>query len=139
MTPDVSQAVTQVVPFFRVTSMERSVRFYTEGLGFTMKNSWVPGGQLRWCWLELGGAALMLQTFHKMPEGKIGAGVSLAFQCRDAIALYRQFVSRGLEASEPQVGNSLWVTLLTDPDGYRLEFASPTDVPEETRLSDLPA
>lgn len=81
----------------------------------------------------------MLQTFGKAPEEKPGVGVSLAFQCADALALYREFISRGLNASEPQVGNSLWVTFVTDPDGYRLEFASPTDVPEETRLSELSA
>jgi hypothetical protein len=27
--------------------------------------------------------------------------------------------------------------MLSDPDGYHLEFESPTDVPEETKLSDL--
>jgi hypothetical protein len=26
----------------------------------------------------------------------------------------------------------MWVTSLKDPDGYRLDFESPTDVPEET-------
>jgi len=31
----------------------------------------------------------------------------------------------------------MWVTHLDDPDGYRVEFESPTDVPEETKLSDL--
>jgi hypothetical protein len=30
----------------------------------------------------------------------------------------------------------MWVTSLRDPDGYRLEFESPTDVPEETRYSE---
>jgi hypothetical protein len=35
------------------------------------------------------------------------------------------------------VGNGLWNTSVTDPDGYVLEFASPTDLPEETRLSDV--
>jgi hypothetical protein len=29
----------------------------------------------------------------------------------------------------------MWVTQVTDPDGYNL-FESPTDVPEETVLSD---
>jgi len=137
LTPRQDFNVKQVVPFFRVASMERSLRFYVDGLGFTIKNQWVPDGTIRWCWLEKGGAALMLQTFGKVPEEKPGIGVSLAFQCEDALALYREFISRGLDASEPQVGNSLWVTLVTDPDGYRLEFASPTDVPEETRLSEL--
>ena len=135
--PDMN--VKQVVPFFRISDMDRSIRFYVDGLGFVMKNKWVVNEQLRWCWLELGGAALMLQTYVKDspngPVGELGQGVSLAFQCEDAVKLYRDFISRGLEASEPQVGNSLWVTCLSDPDGYRLDFASPTDVPEETKLS----
>ena len=133
--------VKQVVPFLRIYDMDRSLRFYVDGLGFVMKNKWVVHEQLRWCWLGLGGAALMLQTYVKdspnAPVGKLGQGVSLAFQCEDAVKLYRDFISRGLEASEPQVGNSLWVTCLSDLDGYRLEFASPTDVPEETKLSEL--
>jgi lactoylglutathione lyase len=53
------------------------------------------------------------------------------------VALYREFIYRGVEASEPSVGNSMWVTGLSDPDGYRLEFESPTDAPEETKLSEL--
>jgi lactoylglutathione lyase len=135
--------VKQVVPFFRVSDMDRSVRFYREGLGFIMKHKWVADEKLRWCWLELGGAALMLQEYSKQGSptgkaaGKLGEGVSLAFQCEDAVTLYHEFISRGIEASEPQVGNSLWVTCFTDPDGYRLEFESPTDAPEETKLSEI--
>ena len=135
--------VKQVVPFFRISDMDRSLRFYVDGLGFTIKHQWVVDEQLRWCWLQLGGAALMLQTFAndghhvKPPSGKLGEGVSLEFQCLDAVALYREFISRGLAASEPEVGNSLWVTSLSDPDGYRLGFGSPTDTPEETKLSEV--
>ena len=138
-----STNVKQVVPFFRVADMVRSVRFYTDGLGFTVQRKWVVEEQIRWCWLELGGAALMLQEYLKgspfasLTAGTLGAGVSLAFQCEDAVALYREFLSRGIAASEPQVGNSMWVTGLSDPDGYRLEFASLTDAPEETKLSEL--
>ena len=29
---------------------------------------------------------------------------------------------------------AMWVTSVTDPDGYRVEFESSTDVPEETVL-----
>jgi len=63
--------------------------------------------------------------------------MSLFFIRDDAVALYRELQSRGIRASEPQVGNSMWVTSLSDPDGYRLHFESPTDVPEETRLSEV--
>ena len=130
--------VRQAVPFFRVSDMDASVRFYVDGLGFRITRRWVPDGKLRWCWLELGEAALMLQQFARegddswRPEGKVGVGVSVCFICQDALALYREFVSRGLPAQRPFVGNNMWVASLFDPDGYRLEFESPTDVPEDT-------
>ncbi len=122
--------IAEVVPFLRVADMPASLRFYVDGLNARIAARWEPEGELRWCRLELGGTSLMLQT--------LGLGVSLAFQCTDAIALYREFRSRGVDVSEPMVGNGLWNTSVTDPDGYVLEFASPTDRPEETRLSDVP-
>ena len=75
--PNVSQAV----PFFRVSNMAESVRFYVDGLGFKMSNQWINEGKLRWCWLQLGGAALMLQERHvsRTPGGKVGEGVSICF------------------------------------------------------------
>ena len=135
--------VKEVVPFLRVSSMERSVRYYVDGLGFTMKNKWVVGGKLRWCWLAIGGAALMLQELPTeghdgwLPDGKVGLGVSLVFTCEDAVAIYREVTSRGLQASEPEVGNAMWVTSLSDPDGYRIDFESATDTPEDTKLSEV--
>jgi hypothetical protein len=57
--------VKEVVPFLCVSSMERSLRYYIDGLGFTLKNKWVVEENVRWCWLVLGGAALMLQEFPK--------------------------------------------------------------------------
>ena len=134
--------VKQAVPFFGVEDMKESLRFYVEGLGFEIKIKWEPEGVLRWCWLQLGDASLMLQEFWKnerhsgRPEGKLGQGVSICFICEDAIAIYREVKSRGIEASRPFVGNNMWVTSVTDPDGYRLDFESSTDVPEETVLAD---
>lgn len=130
--------VRQAVPFFRVSNMEASVRYYVDGLGFTIKTRWIDDGKLRWCWLELGSAALMLQESHASwkPEGKVGEGVSICFICEDALALYRAFTAKGIPAARPFVGNGMWVTSLADPDGYRLEFESLTDVPEDTQLAE---
>lgn len=134
--------VKQVVPFFAVADMERSLHFYLDGLGFTMKHKWVPHDKIRWCWLELGGAALMLQEYLKegphnlVDKGSLGLGVTLSFQCQDALALYHEITAKGLAPSEPFVGNNMWVTHLNDPDGYRVEFESLTTVPEETKLSE---
>ena len=130
--------VTQAVPFFSVTDITASLKFYMDGLGFTMKHQWSPDGRLRWCWLELGGASLMLQQYWKdgkpggAPAGTLGQGVSICFMCADALAIYRDVKAKGIAAATPFVGNGLWDLGMEDPDGYRLHFESPTDVAEET-------
>ena len=136
--------VKQAVPFFGVTNMESSLRFYVDGLGFKMKNYWVPDrgedhpdGKIRWCWLQLGDAAIMLQEFlpERQPKGTLGTGIDVCFQCQDALALYGEFRSRGIQTRQrPFVGNRLWVVPLTNPDGYRIDFQSPTDAPEESEF-----
>jgi lactoylglutathione lyase len=141
-----SQNVKQAVPFFGVTTMESSLRFYVDGLGFKMKNYWIPDraedhpdGRIRWCWLELGQAAIMLQEFlpERCPKQALGTGVNVCFQCEDALALYREFKLRGIQTlKRPSVGNRLWVVPVTDPDGYRMEFSSPTDAPEESEFKE---
>jgi catechol 2,3-dioxygenase-like lactoylglutathione lyase family enzyme len=141
--------VKQAVPFFGVTNMDASLRFYVDGLGFKMKRWWIPDagsdshyipdGKIRWCWLELGEAAMMLQEFPQQagPKETLGAGVNVCFQCEDALALYREFKTRGITARNlPTVGNGMWVVPVTDPDGYRIEFSSPTDAPEDTELAE---
>jgi len=134
-----SANVKLAVPFFMVKDMEASLRYYVDGLGCKMTNTWIDEGKLRWCWLEIGDAALMLQEYRpsRVPEGKVGTGVSICFQCEDALAIYREFTSRGVAVQTPFVGNNMWVANVSDPDGYNLSFQSPTDVPEETVLSDL--
>jgi lactoylglutathione lyase len=133
--------VQQAVPFFNVTDIEASLRFYVDGLGFVMTVQWAPEGRIRWCRLQLGEAAIMLQVYWRdgrpggAPPGPLGQGVSICFMCTDAIAIYHGVTSRGIAAARPYVGNGLWVTSMQDPDGYRLEFESPTDVPEETEYT----
>lgn len=141
-----SANVKQAVPFFGVTNMEASLRFYVDGLGFKIKRWWIPDdrqsdyrpdGKIRWCWLELGEAAIMLQEFtpERRPKEVLGTGVNVCFQCEDALGLYREFKSRGIQTRDrPSVRNRLWVVPVTDPDGYRIEFSSPTDASEDIEL-----
>jgi len=134
--------VQQAVPFFMVNDIDASLRFYVEGLGFRKTIEWMPDGKLQWCWLEHGGAAVMMQEFWRsghhanVPTDRLGVGVSVCFMCKDALALYREFKSRGIDAKRPFVGNGLWVTEIVDPDGYRLAFESPSDAPEETEYAE---
>jgi len=127
----------QAVPFLMVTNIESSLEFYVKGLGFEVKINWRPEGRIEWCWLERDGVALMLQEYRKefLPKEKLGQGVSICFMCKDSLALYKEFLQTGLSPQEPFVGNNLWVVNLVDPDGYKISFESPTDVPEETMYS----
>jgi len=134
--------VNEVVPLFAVSDMKKSLAFYVDGLGFEMRDKWEDDGIVRWCRLQIGNAGLMLQQFRteghdsrQLSENK-GEGVSLYFNGDDVVAFYREVSERGIDATEPQVGNRNWVTSINDPDGYSLCFQSPTDVPEETKLSD---
>ena len=133
--------VKAVVPFLAVSNMAASIRYYVDGLGFTMTQQWVDAGKLRWCRLEHGGAAIMLPavptTGHDswVPSGKVGEGVTIYFICEDAVAIYHLVTARGIQAKEPIVGNGMWSTSSTDPDGYKIAFESETEVPEDTRLS----
>jgi lactoylglutathione lyase len=144
------------VPFFGVADMEASLHFYVDGLGFTMTKQWIPRGKIEWCWLERDAVSLMLQSPPadkpappepppspeqapspevapppKPPPPSPKTGPSICFQCEDALALYQEYKARGLPVSEPFVGNGMWVVMLKDPDGYKLEFESLTDVAEE--------
>lgn len=128
------------VPFFMVRDMEISLNFYVEKLGFKITNEWTPRGKIEWCWLMRDKVSLMLQEGRGREKfdtlGPKGKGVSICFQCADALVLYHEFKSKGVEIQEPFVGNNLWVVAFDDPDGYRLDFESRTDVPEETKYSE---
>ena len=51
----------------------------------------------------------MLQEFPKQghdswsPNGKVGEGVSICFQCDDALAICRAVTAKGIQASRPDV------------------------------------
>ncbi len=134
---NVAVNVQQAVPFFMVSNIEVSLGYYVDGLGFKMTRHWIDEGKLKWCWLQHGGAVLMLQEYRKdrIPSGKLGEGVSVCFQCSDALSIYHAAAARAIKGKRPFVGNAMWVVAFSDPDGYRIDFESPTDVPEETEYA----
>jgi catechol 2,3-dioxygenase-like lactoylglutathione lyase family enzyme len=136
---ETSPNIQLAVPFFMVLNMDASLRFYVDKLGFTMTNKWTPHDKIEWCWLQRDGVSLMLQeprNKEQFNEAEKGKGVSICFQCKDSLTLYHEFLKKNIEIKEPFVGNNMWVVCFTDPDGYSLDFESPTDAPEETKYSD---
>ena len=119
--------VKQAVPFFGVSDIEASLRYYVDGLGFEMKHKWIDEGKLRWCRLQRGGAALMLQEFptegHNawVPQGKVGEGVSINFICEDALAIYHEVIAHGIEAGTSCSGR---LATPTKRPGYRQQTSA---------------
>ncbi len=125
--------VHEIVPLFYVQEMSRSIHFYCDQLGMTRTMSWEPDGRLKWCRLELGGAAMMLQ----LAEGEIagnsanwGQGTVFFLNCDDVDSLCSKFIDNGLQL--PEIGVAFYGMKqleLVDPDGYQLCFQSPVTEP----------
>jgi catechol 2,3-dioxygenase-like lactoylglutathione lyase family enzyme len=83
----------KAVPFLAVADMTTSLLHYVERLGFRMTRHWAPDGQVRWCWLEHGSAALMLQQYDtegqhaRTFEAVRGAGAAFAFVADRGVGL----------------------------------------------------
>ena len=60
---------------------------------------------------------------------RVGAVFVVAIAVSGGVAIVQVLASRWWLAG-------IYVTSFTDPDGYRLDFESPTDVPEDTVYSD---
>ena len=45
---DTDHNVEQAVPFFSVSDMQESLRYYVDGLGFKMTKKWIDDGVLRY-------------------------------------------------------------------------------------------
>ena len=78
--------VKKAVPFFRVHDIDKSVLYYMNGLGCQLMNQWIDNGKLRWCWLQLGDAAIMLEEFWKQGNMQIARKENWA-RCFDLLYL----------------------------------------------------
>ena len=122
-------AVRGLTPLLFVEDIARSLAFYRDLLGFEMTQDWSPEGNLAWCSLKRGGAALMLQQACEEdgPADGRGRGVGFFFLCDDANELHVELHARGLSLDPPKLAfygmNQLF---LRDPDGYELCFQNST-------------
>jgi catechol 2,3-dioxygenase-like lactoylglutathione lyase family enzyme len=113
-------------PVIMVTDLERSVRFYTDGLGLVV-GSRLPGKPGPGVTVVAPGEAsspfiLLRQrdaTVTTQPAIDVGNGLSrIMLSVDDAQALAGRLRSAGYEPSSPNARNIFFVT---DPDGYRYE------------------
>ncbi len=91
--------VQEAVPLLFVSEITQSIEFYCEGLGFEMTSKWNPNGQIKWCWLQHGGASLVLQAADEEEDiARVGQaeGVTFYFVCEDANTVHGEVTARGI-------------------------------------------
>ena len=98
-----------------VTNMDRALAFYTEALGFSLKERY----QNEWAEVSAPGMTI---CFHPMKGNKAHGSVSIGFQVKNIKEL-----SLGLEQKGVSVKiideNHLTLAQFSDPDGTPLYFA----------------
>jgi uncharacterized glyoxalase superfamily protein PhnB len=119
-----------LVPSVTANDMTKSVRFYTEGLGFAIQEEWKEEGVLKGVMLEAGKIMLGVSQddFSKGKDRVKGVGARLHIETdQDIEALARQVKEAGFTLdSEP--GKLAWGPVgfsVTDPDGFKLTISKP--------------
>ena len=119
-----------LVPSVTANDMKKSVRFYTEGLGFGIQEEWKEEGVLKGVMLEAGKAMIGISQddFSKGRDRVKGVGTRFHLETdQDIEALARQVKEAGFSLdSEP--GPLPWGPVgfsVTDPDGFKLTISKP--------------
>ena len=112
-----------VIPQLRMTSAERSLPFYIDGLGFSLdwEHQFEPGFPL-FVQLTRNGQTLFL-TEH---SGDCEIGGAIYFVVPNVDACYEEFAERGVTTIHPpqDVPWNAREMMVMDPDGNRLRFST---------------
>jgi catechol 2,3-dioxygenase-like lactoylglutathione lyase family enzyme len=129
--------VSMIGPALRSTDLDRSIKFYTSGLGMTVVRK-IPMGSSTEVILSFGGGPeqpLILlykdATPGKSPPIEHGNGFGrVVLRVSDATALSAQLVAAGYQVGEAHANsvNHMKVFWVSDPDGYKYEI---TEVPSK--------
>jgi catechol 2,3-dioxygenase-like lactoylglutathione lyase family enzyme len=121
-----------IEPSFTVNDLDRSVRFYTDVLGFILGDRWEDKGVLKGVMLKAGacGLGLSQDDWSKGRDRRKGEGMSIWLRtAQDLDAIAGRIRSGGGSFEGPKTeswgGRSLSVV---DPDGFRLTlYEEPPD------------
>jgi len=122
----------KVVPIIKCSDMKRSLRFYTEVLGFKLK---YPEASPDDCLFDLICDGAEVQLSH---EGHFGTPINIFLESAAEVdALFAQYISRGLDTSGKKESpvhqgplDQTWGNrefYVNDPDGNTLRFSAPLD------------
>ena len=120
----------RMMPAMTANDLQASLRFYTEGLGFSINERMEKDGKLEGVMLQAGDAHLGISQddFAKGRDRKKGIGFRLYFETsQDIEALARKAKDAGIKIDEgpaPQPWGPVGFTV-TDPDGFKLTISNP--------------
>ena len=120
-----------LVPTLTANDLKRSLRFYTEGLGFEIAERMEEKGELMGVMLRAGGAMIGLaqDDFAKGRERTKGVGMRLYLETeQDIKALAERAAGAGITLSDgpaPLPWGPMGFTV-TDPDGFKLTVSNPS-------------
>ena len=121
-------SVRSCIPVIPSSDLEKSLRFWTEGLGFSVNSEMREGGKLIFCMLQNGDLWFMLNRRARAaikPSGD--EGIRLYWAPDDLQQTREKLLRLGYHASDiddRDYGQSEFV--LTDDDGYSHCFGVPT-------------
>jgi glyoxylase I family protein len=123
--------ITAMTPMLGVSDIGRSLLFYRDFLGFTVKSTFGPGGRMTWASLRHGSVELMLSGHHGAMPGpeaaKAHGDAKLYLYVDDVTGLISRAKERGIKVEGPWVRfYGLKEIQITDPDGYGLVIAQET-------------
>jgi len=129
-----------IEPVLFVSSIERSVDFYQEKLGFDLGFAMTgDGGRMLHASVVNGGVKLMLGYRAPSAEQRLGGGAELYTYVDDVDQYYEQVRSAGAPVTH-EIEDQFWgdrIFTVTDPDGYVLTFAQTVRAFDPSR--DIPA
>ncbi len=114
--------LTGQVPILKCQSVERSLAFYKDTLGFVEIKSRRANERLEWVYLNSGKTFLMLELVNES-KTKLEGGIRLYFYTDDIDSLYqymsaKQYAVTQLETTPYQLKQFSF----TDPDGYKIQI-----------------
>jgi uncharacterized glyoxalase superfamily protein PhnB len=117
-----------VAPSLTVDDLERSRRFYVDGLGFTVKETWEKEGKVLGYMLVAGSCEIGIgqDDWAKGRDRQKGIGFRLyAETVQDLDAIAERLREQGIEHEGPK--ESSWgprILSVTDPDGFAITLHS---------------
>ena len=107
----------------RVTDLERTARFYCEGLGLEKAFDFIRDGEVVGFYLRVGSGSF-LEFFRREPvESGPNPLDHLALETDSIDAVNARLAAAGYPVGEKKTGaDHAWQAWLTDPDGVRIEL-----------------